>query len=182
MKYTTLEIQEAFLYEKDLFIRAPKEVRVDLRETLALKETNELELDELCFLTLFAMDRMLGGLDKSETQRYLEGLELIGYPYELLVQIARGEDYPLAELATYLDEHKYEVYHLRSQANTLRSIDKTLKELLSMTFNSVKAYVEAEKVDNTIKIGSELRKIEKENTNMAERIKAQLEAKKNENS
>lgn len=144
MKPTSLETGIALLQEKSLYLHASKEERKTRREELALKARTELSLRELCFLFLYALEKMLGDLDSPEVIRYFEGLELIGYPYEFLATISTGNSYPIAELSEYLDSHKYEIYQLRQQVQILQSIDSSLKQLVQLSdTSSVKAQLTA---------------------------------------
>lgn len=144
MKPTSLETGIALLQEKGLYLHASKEERKTRREELALKARTELSLRELCFLFLYALEKMLGDLDSPEVIRYFEGLELIGYPYEFLATISTGNSYPIAELSEYLDSHKYEIYQLRQQVQILQSIDSSLKQLVQLSdTSSVKAQLTA---------------------------------------
>ena len=124
-----ITVGTAILQALNLFKLMTAEERIARRSELAMKERQDLTLSEKCFLFMIALEKMLGNVNQPETQRYLDGLELIGYPMEFIETVSRGESYPLAHLAAYLDEHRYEVYQLREQAQTLRSIDHTLKNL-----------------------------------------------------
>lgn len=150
MKPTSLETGIALLQEKGLYLHASKEERKTRREELALKARTELSLRELCFLFLYALEKMLGDLDSPEVIRYFEGLELIGYPYEFLATISTGNSYPIAELSEYLDSHKYEIYQLRQQVQILQSIDNSLKQLAQLSdTSSVKAQLTAKLINLT---------------------------------
>jgi hypothetical protein len=166
------------LQQRSLYLLITKEEKQIRREALALLERATLSLPDKCFLFLYALEKMLGALDSSEVNRYFDGLELIGYPIEFIDRVSTGNSYPIAELSEYLDSHKYEVYQLRQEVQILKSIDNSLRQLIAMTFNSVKAYVEAEKVDDTVGIGSELKVDEEVKSTLADRLKAKL----NENS